>query len=253
MEHVLGGLSAFDLLAILFAFAAGGFVKGIVGLGLPMIAVPIISTVMDPRAAIAAMTLPILGSNFIQARSGGSLVEIALRFRSLLIPLTIGSVVGAAVITSVRIDHAALILGGLVSAFALTTLLGWSPRIPGTVDRRLRPVIGLVSGVIGGMSSFFAPTLTPYLFSLGLDKTTFIRAMGIAFLIGEFPLFVGLTLKGFAPWPIWALSALGWAVVGGAMHLGGRLRDRVPQKHFKTLVGAMMLLIGLNMIRRVVF
>jgi uncharacterized membrane protein YfcA len=253
MDLVLGRLNIYDILAILFAFAAGGFVKGIVGLGLPMIAVPIISTILDPRAAIAAMTLPILGSNFIQARTGGGLIEITLRFRSLLIPLTIGSVLGAALITSVRTQDAALILGGLVSAFALSTLFGWSPQIPARIDRRLRPAIGLLSGVIGGMSSFFAPTLTPYLFSLGLDKTTFIRVLGVAFLIGEFPLFFGLTLKGFAPWPVWALSAVGWAVVGAAMHLGGRLRDRVPQKHFKTLVGAMLLLIGLNMIRRVVF
>jgi len=247
------GLTTADILILAVAFILGGFIKGIVGLGLPMIAVPLISMVFDPRTAIAAMILPIMGSNFIQAKSGGDMREITLRFRWLLIPMVIGSIFGAAVITAVKLDYAAVILGGLVSTFAVTTLAGWQPRLPTGVDRTLRPIVGLVSGVIGGMSSFFAPTVAPYLFSLGLDKNTFIRAMGVTFLLGEAPLFIGLALTGFAPPAIWVLSAIGWATVTVCMTLGAKLRQRIPQKHFMTLVGAMLLLIGLNMIRRAVF
>ncbi len=252
MDTLLG-LTATDVLILAVAFILGGFIKGIVGLGLPMIAVPLISLVFDPRTAIAAMILPIMGANFIQAKSGGDMAEITLRFRWLLIPMVIGSILGAAVITSVKLDHAALILGGLVSVFALTTLAGWQPQLPTGVDRTLRPVIGMISGLIGGMSSFFAPTVAPYFFTLGLDKNTFIRAMGVTFLLGEAPLFIGLALTGFAPPAIWALSAIGWATVAVSMTLGAKLRQRIPQKHFMTLVGVMLLVIGLNMIRRAVF
>ena len=139
------------------------------------------------------------------------------------------------------------------STFAATTLLGWQPVLSARHDRRLRPAVGAISGVIGGMSSFFAPTVTPYLFSLGLDRNTFIRAMGVAFLIGEFPLMLGLIAAGFAPLPVWVLSAAGWALVAAAMHLGAKLRDRVPQKGFKTIVGVTLLVVGLNMIRRALF
>lgn len=250
---ILQKLSLADFLVLAAAFGLGGFIKGVVGLGLPMIAVPLIATVFDPRTAIAAMILPIMGSNYIQARQGGSIVEIASRFRWLLIPMVAGSIVGAAVITSIKLDHAALILGILVATFALTTLAGWQPRLPSGVDRRLRPVIGLVSGLIGGMSSFFAPTVAPYFFTLGLDKNTFIRAMGVTFLVGEAPLFIGLAVTGFAPPGVWAVSAAGWATVGIFMALGARVRQHIPQKHFMTLVGATLLIVGLNMIRRAVF
>ncbi len=252
MDLAFGHLTAVDYAVLAVAVLLGGFVKGVVGLGLPMIAIPIISTVMDPRSAIAVMTLPILGSNFLQAQSGGSMVETALRFRGFLVPMTLGAIVGAAIITQVHVDHAELILGTLVALFATTTLAGWQPVLSARVDRRLRPAVGLVSGVIGGMSSFFAPTVTPYLFTLGLDKNTFIRAMGVAFLIGELPLMLGLIAAGFAPLPVWVLSAAGWALVAGAMHLGAKLRDRVPQKGFKTIVGVTLLVVGLNMIRRAV-
>ena len=113
-----------------------------------MVAVPLISTVFDPRTAIATMILPIMGANFLQAKMGGSMVEVANRFRWLLIPLIVGSIFGATVITSVEISHAAVILGGLVATFAVTTLAGWQPQLPTGVDRRLRPVVGLVSGVV---------------------------------------------------------------------------------------------------------
>lgn len=250
---ILRSLSLADILILAAAFSLGGFIKGVVGLGLPMIAVPLIATVFDPRTAIAAMILPIMGSNYIQARQGGSIVEVAVRFRWLLIPMVAGSIVGAAVITSIKLDDAALILGGLVATFALTTLAGWQPRLPSGVDRRLRPAIGLVSGLIGGMSSFFAPTVAPYFFTLGLDKNTFIRAMGVTFLVGEAPLFIGLAVTGFAPLGVWAVSAAGWATVGVFMILGARVRQHIPQKHFMTLVGVTLLIVGLNMIRRAVF
>ncbi len=250
---ILTGLSALDILTLVLAFGLGGFIKGVVGMGLPMVAVPLISTVFDPRTAIATMILPIMGANFLQAKMGGSMVEVANRFRWLLIPLIVGSIFGATVITSVEISHAAVILGGLVATFAVTTLAGWQPQLPTGVDRRLRPVVGLVSGVVGGMSSFFAPTIAPYFFTLGLDKNTFIRAMGVTFLIGEAPLFIGLSLTGFAPPAIWLLSAAGWAVVGAFMAVGAKVRQHIPQKHFMTLVGVMLLIVGLNMIRRAVF
>ncbi len=246
-------LSLLDLLTVGLAFAIGGLSKGVTGLGLPMIAVPIISTVLDPRVAIAAMTLPNLGANFLQARRTGDIVASVVAYRWLTVPLLLGSVAGTLVITSVRIDHAALILGGLVSVFAVSTLAGWRPVLPSGIDRRLRPAVGLISGLIGGMSSFLAPTLVPYLMTLGLEKTAFVHIMGMLFLLGQLPLFVGLAIKGFASPAVLVLSAAGWVVVGLFMHLGGRLRDRIPQRHFMTLVGAMLLLIGLNMIRRVVF
>jgi len=253
VEFIFGDLSAADLALIACAFLIGGTVKGTVGMGLPMIAVPIISTVIDPRSAIATMILPIMGANFLQARVGGSLLQTAASYRALLIPMFAGSIVGALLITSIPTAHAALILGGMVSLFAVSTLAGWKPILPSGVDRRLRPVIGLVSGLVGGMSSFFAPTVVPYLFSLNLEKTAFVRTMGVVFLIGELPLFTGLAVTGFAPPSVWALSAAGWAVVGCAMAVGKRLRDRIPQERFMTLVGAMLLLVGLNMIRRALF
>ncbi len=246
-------LSLLDLATIAFAFALGGLSKGVTGLGLPMIAVPIISTVLDPRAAIAAMMIPNMGANLLQAHRTGDILTSTVTYRHLIVPLLLGSVVGVLVITSVRIDLAAIILGGLVSVFAVSTLAGWRPVLPTGVDRRLRPVVGLVSGLIGGMSSFLAPTLVPYLMTLKLEKTAFVHMMGVVFLIGQMPLFAGLAIKGFAPPAMLLLSAAGWVVVGLSMHVGGRLRDRIPQHRFMTLIGAMLLLIGLNMIRRAVF
>ncbi|MBN2752206.1 MAG: sulfite exporter TauE/SafE family protein [Rhodospirillaceae bacterium] len=253
MAFDINALSLADFATLAFAFALGGLVKGTVGMGLPMIAVPILSTVLDPRTAIATIMLPNLGANILQAHSTGNIIQTTVAYRRLTIPLLLGSVAGTMVITSIPMTQAALILGGLVSLFAVSTLAGWRPTLPSGIDRRLRPIVGAISGVIGGMSSFLAPTLVPYLMTLNLEKTAFIHIMGVLFFLGQLPLFVGLALTGFAPPSVLAISAAGWLAVGVAMNLGKRLRDRIPQHLFMTLVGIMLLTTGLNMIRRVLF
>lgn len=242
-----------NLAVIALAFAAGGLVKGVVGLGLPMIAVPVIGSMMDPRSAIATMIIPILGSNLIQALRGGHGIDTPRRIAGFLIPLIAGSVCGVLLLTSLPTTWVALILAALVSLFSVLILVGWKPVLPPGIERRIRVPVGLVAGLTGGMSSFFGPTVVPYLISLGLPAGELVRAMGWVFLLGELPVFLGLAVRGYAPPLVWMLSAAGWAVVTLAMAAGSRLRSRMSESMFMRLVGSMLLLIGLNMIRRVVF
>jgi len=47
-----------------------GVIKGALGMGLPLFAVPVLVTVFDLPTAIALMMIPILASNLIQAWEG---------------------------------------------------------------------------------------------------------------------------------------------------------------------------------------
>ena len=63
----LGGLT---LALGLLTFLVAGTVKGTLGIGLPLVAVPLLATVLDLPTAIALMVVPVLTSNFIQALQG---------------------------------------------------------------------------------------------------------------------------------------------------------------------------------------
>jgi uncharacterized membrane protein YfcA len=241
-------LNTLHIALVLFAIGLGGFVKGFIGLGLPLIAIPIMSTVIDPRTSVAILALPMIVSNLVQARTGGHVLTTAYAFRWLLIPLACGSAIGTMIITGIPVDYAKAIVGGIVVAFALLTLSGKQPVIPSGMDRIARPAIGLFGGIIGGMTSFFGPPVIPYLMSLRLEKTRFVQVMGMAFMIGSIPLLIGMIVKGFAPPNVLLVSVAGVAAVFVSMYIGGLLRNRVPQALFMKLIAVMLIIIGGRML-----
>ena len=75
-----------------------GLVKGVIGIGLPLITIPALSFFVGVPQAIAIMSLPILVTNGYQAFASRELPRVARRFWPLLIPLLAGVVLGASLL-----------------------------------------------------------------------------------------------------------------------------------------------------------
>ena len=56
------------MLLILLAFLLAGFVKGVIGLGLPTVAMALLTLAMPPAEAAALLILPSLVTNLVQMR-----------------------------------------------------------------------------------------------------------------------------------------------------------------------------------------
>ncbi|WP_156328179.1 TSUP family transporter, partial [Massilia sp. WF1] len=76
------------------AFVAGGIVKGILGVGLPLVMVPALSLVMPAPQAISLLAIPVLAANLWQAIDSGVAIGSLRRFFPLLAAL-----VGATLVT----------------------------------------------------------------------------------------------------------------------------------------------------------
>ena len=61
-----------------------GFVKGVVGLGLPTVSLGLLTAVFGLKAAIALMLVPSFATNVVQGLTGGALMEILARLWFLL-------------------------------------------------------------------------------------------------------------------------------------------------------------------------
>ena len=79
------------ILIIILSIIAGGLMKGILGLGMPMVAVPVIAYFLPPTTAMMLLCFPILSTNFLQMQIQKGLGS--LRFLPLLIFLVIGLIV----------------------------------------------------------------------------------------------------------------------------------------------------------------
>ena len=79
------------LLFVIAAFLLAGFVKGVIGLGLPTVSVGLLATAMPPSRAIAIVIVPAIITNIWQTFVGPYLRDIVRR----LWPLMAGTAIGA--------------------------------------------------------------------------------------------------------------------------------------------------------------
>ena len=73
--------SAAILAAIAGAFLLAGFVKGVIGLGLPTVSIGLLGLLMTPAQAAAILVVPSLVTNVWQAVVGGGFLALARRWR----------------------------------------------------------------------------------------------------------------------------------------------------------------------------
>src|SRR2546423_13244598 len=78
------------LILIAAAFLFAGFVKGVIGLGLPTVAMGLLAGTMPPSRAIAIVIVPAIVTNIWQTFVGPYLADIIRR----LLPLVAGTGIG---------------------------------------------------------------------------------------------------------------------------------------------------------------
>lgn len=228
----------------------GAVVKGVSGMGLPLVAIPFMASAIDVPTAMALLTLPILASNLWQAAHPVLLRRTVKRFWTLLVPLVLGIVFASRALVAWDEKMLSMAVGAMIVLAALAS--GFHPRsvVPPRHERWLSPAIGIGSGLIGGVTSFFGPPVAVYMMSLGLGAETFIVAISVAYVAGVVPLNLAMIAYGIFGWGEALLSALLILPVMGGMAVGRRLRHRVSATLFRRIVLAVLVLSGLNMLRR---
>ncbi len=232
------------------AFFLGGSVKGAFGFGLPMVAVPLLASVTAPATAVSLMFIPVLVANSWQAFSGGYYKAAFRRFWPFLAVLTVTTVIAVQFVASVDPQLVAVALGIIIVFFAVYQL---SP-LQFTVSERsevwLTPLFGAASGIIGGISGLFGLPLVVYLVALRLPKDAFIATASFCNLVGMLPLFAALAWHGFLDGEVAMASGVGAMVAWIGLLLGTWSRSRIPQDTFRKILLCLLVLVGLNLIRR---
>src|SRR6185312_12463648 len=92
-DSVMTSLTPLAFIAAIFLLA--GFVKGVIGMGLPTVAVGLLGLTMPPSQAAAVLILPSLVTNVWQAFAGGHFRDVARRLWPMLVGICIGTWFGA--------------------------------------------------------------------------------------------------------------------------------------------------------------
>jgi hypothetical protein len=245
-------MSESTLFFIAGIFVLAGFVKGVVGLGLPAIAMGLLALVMTPADAASVLILPTVATNVWQMAAGPSLWPIVLRLRPFMLGVIAGTLAGAGWLAS---SHSHLSTGLLGIALALYALSGLSS-LHFTINPRtevwLGPLVGLITGLVAAATGVFAMPAVIYLQAIGLEKEDLVQALGLSFTISSLALAVNLAIVSALNLSLGPASIGALAVACLGMWLGQLLRLRLHPATFRLcfLLG-LLLLGGYLMVRSV--
>lgn len=231
-------------------FVLAGVVKGVVGMGLPTVAMGLLALRMPPAEAAALLVMPSLFTNLWQMRPWGLLGPALRRVGTMMVGICLGTGVGAVLLGAPAGAWAGVALGAALMVYATWGLAGAQWSVPARHERWLSPVVGAVTGFITSATGVFVIPAVPYLQALNLQRDELIQTMGLAFTMSTITLGLGLAWNGG-----YHMGDVGWsalllipAVVG--MQLGTWLRSRLSPLWFKRCLMVSLLLLGASMVAR---
>jgi len=228
----------------LAVFLVAGTVKGLVGLGLPTITIALTSLVLPLPEAIALITLPTIVSNTWQAAVGGKFGIIVRRQWPLIVPLAIVLYLTVWLIGQKGPDWAFLVLAAVLILYSSLGLLRIRLHIHADLERPLAPVIGVVSGFVGGLVGVPVVPLMPYLQGLDIKPTELVQTLGVVLVATSITLTLSLLQFGLLDGPRALVSAAAVVPALAGMWLGQQIRRRLSVEQFRLAVFWALLLTG---------
>jgi uncharacterized membrane protein YfcA len=237
---------------ITLGLLAGGFVKGITGMGMPLVSIPLIAAVIGLPGAIGLMTISYIVSNLWQiianARHAGPIAPLLWRF---LICGTLGAGLGSLFMTAAPVDLLSIILGVLLMLYCLTRVLAPDLTVGAAKARHLAPLLGLLSGVLHGATGISSPLGGPYFHAVTSGRQQYLFAVSAMLLLFSVTQGAVLLISGVVEPQLLAWSGLAVIPVFAAMQAGHFLASRINPRIFDyglllflTAMGARLLIVG---------
>ncbi|WP_160122312.1 sulfite exporter TauE/SafE family protein [Rhodovarius lipocyclicus] len=225
------------ILLIALTFLLAGLVKGVIGLGLPTVAMGLLGAAMPPAQAAALLLVPSFVTNIWQLFAGPRFLPLLRRLWGMMLGIGVGTWACSGLIAGGAAGLATAGLGAALLAYAAIGLARPGLRVAPGIQGWAGPLVGLATGAVTGATGVLVIPAVPYLAALGLERDELVQALGLSFTTSTLALGLGLAWHGALAGPQGAsllgvsLLALAPALLG--MALGGALRARVRPEVFR--------------------
>lgn len=244
------GMSLATVVAVTAGLFIAGLCKGVLGVGLPLIGVPVLATFLSARDTVAIMWLSLVVANAWQAFQGGGAGAVLARFWPVLATMALGAWAGTLLLVSLDENLLLATVGAIVMTFSAMSLARPQFALPAHLERPVGLGIGLAAGLLLGIALHLGPLLIILFVALRLPKETFIRATGVTFLAGV--LLIGAFYAAYGVFEIRHLLPMIAATVPVAVGTltGQVLRAHVNEARFRKWLFVLLIAIGANLIRK---
>lgn len=231
-------------------FLLAGFVKGVIGLGLPTVAMGLLSAVMAPAQAASLLIVPSFVTNVWQLATGPRFGILARRLWLMMVGVIVGTLAGTGFMQGGHAERAAIALGVALVAYAVLGLTAIRFAVPPRAEWWLGPVVGVATGLVTAATGVFVIPAVPYLGALGLKKDELIQALGLSFTVSTVALAAALAGGGSFEAGTAGASALALAPALIGMTVGGWVRGRVSEQIFRRCFFLGLLALGAHLASR---
>ena len=241
-------MDAVSITIVMLVFLLAGGVKGVVGLGLPTVAVAVLSAVFGLEAALPLLVIPSFVTNVWQGAIGGRALALFRRFGVALAIIPITTWIGYHYIFTAAPAMMERALGVILLVYAGASLATFRFAVPPGAEPVLTPLLGVVNGLVTGVTGTFTTPLVMYLEALGLERDELVQMMGIAFSVSTAGLAAVLLLHGAYRLDAGYVSAAAVVPAVAGMAAGARLRSRLTPAAFRKWLLVALALLGFKLL-----
>lgn len=235
---------------VVIAYLLAGFVKGVIGMGLPTVALGLLAAVMTPAQAAAILIAPSLATNIWQMVAGPFLFGLIKRLGGMLLGMFAGAWLGNGILTGENAKPAAIGLGVVLIAYALIGLTKVKFTVARNTEIWLGPVVGISTGFVMAATGVFVIPALPYLQAIGFDKDELVQALGLHFTVSTVALALVLWDGGAFDLSLGTLSLFAIVPAVAGMYAGQRVRARISADTFRLCLYLGLLALGALLLGR---
>jgi uncharacterized protein len=233
------------LILIVAAFLLAGFIKGVLGLGLPTVSMGLLAVSMPPAQALAIVVVPAIVTNIWQTFAGPYLRDILRRLWPLMIGTVTGIWLNAGMLTGPYARFGPIVLGLLLVIYAIIGLSKFSFSVARPNEKWIGGIVGLITGAVSAATGVQVIPSMPYMQAIGMERDELVQALGVFFTVATVALAFNLTSAGLLS----AATALpgGIAIVTAfiGMFIGQAVRSRMQPEAFRRWFLIAMILLGI--------
>ncbi|MFG3595925.1 sulfite exporter TauE/SafE family protein [Bradyrhizobium sp. RDI18] len=237
----------FDSMLILIAaaFLLAGFIKGVIGLGLPTVSMGLLAVTMPPAQAIAIVIVPAIVTNIWQTFGGPYLRDIMRRLWPLMAGTVAGIWLNAGLLTGPYAPYGTVVLGTLLVIYAILGLSKLHFKVARRDEKWIGGIVGLITGVVSAATGVQIFPSMPYMQAIGMEKDELVQALGVFFTVATIALAFSLTTTGLLTAATALPGAVAMAASFAGMFIGQAVRTRMHPDVFRRWFLIAMIFLGL--------
>jgi uncharacterized membrane protein YfcA len=239
--------------AVICSLIVAGLLKGTIGVGMPVVALPLLSLFIDIKSAAMLLSMPLIFTNLPQALEGGSTGRCLAQLVPVFLGMIPGLFLGVRVLLALDANLAKIIAGLVLMGVGGITLL--APKLQLT-PRLVLPAgiaFGFSGGILGGIAAMPGPLVFIFLLAKGLRGQAFTKEASLYLVVSAGLLAVLLTASRQFSWVDVSVSTAAMLPVVLGMHLGQHLRDKIAPETFQKLVLIAVIAAGADLLRHGLF